>query len=105
MALAAALELAAEEEGEGPARWDLARRARSLGPAACRDGLAAEAEAEAARRTALRPMAAAAAAAVICASGGKGGGRAGREGSAVAAAAAAAAAADACGRSDDALMG
>ena len=102
MALAAALELAAEEEGEGPARWDLARRARSLGPAACRDGLAAEAEAEAARRTALRPMAAAAAAAVICASGG----RAGREGSAVAAAAAAAAAAaDACGRSDDALMG
>ena len=80
MALAAALELAAEEEGEGPARWDLARRARSLGPAACRDGLAAEAEAEAdaeaARRTALRPMAAAAAAAVICASGGKGGGRA-----------------------------
>jgi hypothetical protein len=102
MALAAPLELAAEEEGEGPARWDLARRARSLGPAACRDGLAAEAEAEAARRTALRPMAAAAAAAVICASGG----RAGREGSAVAAAAAAAAAAaDACGRSDDALMG
>ena len=75
MALAAALELAAEEEGEGPARWDLARRARSLGPAACRDGLAAEAEAdadaEAARRTALRPMAAAAAAAVICASGGR----------------------------------
>ena len=101
MALAAALELAAEEEGEGPARWDLARRARSLGPASCRDGLAAEAEAEAARRTALRPTAAAAAAAVICASGG----RAGREGSAVAAAAAAAAAADACGRSDDALMG